>query len=156
MSKLVRKPPPAMEDMVLVAGGEVDEYHIALRFFGDDLDPDRLTELLGAKPTSACRKGDLFKGRVSQRVEKQGKWLLAMPERPGEEFEAQVDALLDGLTSDLGVWRQLSAKYNGDLFCGAWVRSWNRGMELSPSLLAKLAERGLTLGLDIYVDNDDD
>jgi hypothetical protein len=156
MAKFVRPPPPSLDDMVLLAGGEVDEYHICLRFFGDDLDPDVVSSMLGAKPTTSCRKGDLFRGKVSERIEKTGKWLLRLPEKPGGEFEPQVDTLLDGLTQDLSVWRELTGKYSADLFCGVWLRNWNRGMGLSPRLMARLAERGLELGVDIYADLEGD
>jgi len=156
MGKFVRSPPPSLEDTVLLAGGEVDEYHICLRFFGDDLDPDAVSSVLGVQPTSSCRKGDLFRGKVSERIEKTGKWLLRLPEKPGEPFEPQIDALLNTLTQDLSVWRTLTQKYNADLFCGVWLRNWNRGMGLSPQLMARLAERGLELGLDIYADHEGD
>ena len=156
MGKFVRSPPPPLEDMVLLVGGEVDEYHICLRFFGDDLDPDVVSSMLGIQPTTSCRKGDLFRGKVSERIEKTGKWLLSMPQKPGEPFEPQVESLLNGLSQDLAVWQKLTQKYNGDLFCGVWLRNWNRGMGLSPRLMARLAERGLELGLDIYADHERD
>jgi hypothetical protein len=129
---------------------EVSEYHISLRFFGDDLDPDVVSSLLGAQPTTCCRKGDLFRGKVSERIEKTGKWLLQLPEKPGESFEPQITALLGGLTQDLAIWRELTKKYSADLFCGVWLGTSNQGMELSPRLMTQLAERGLYLGLDIY------
>ena len=152
MPKFVRSPPPALADLALVFGGEVDEYHICLRFFGDDLDPDVVSSMIGAQPTSSCRKGDLFRGKVAERVERTGKWLLSLPEKQGESFEPQIDALLDALTQDLAVWRELTRKYKTDLLCGVWLRRSNRGMGLSPRLMARLAERGLHLGLDIYAD----
>ena len=136
---------------------EVSEYHISLRFFGDDLDPKVMSAALGVQPTSSCKKGDLFKGKVSERIEKTGRWLLSVPERPGESFEPQIEALLGRLTQDLAIWRQLTQKYNADLFCGLWLGRSNQGMELSPLLMRKLAERGLHLGLDIYAtDKEDD
>ena len=156
MPRFVRSPPTGPENVVYVAGGEVDEYHICLRFFGDDLDPDALSSKLGAQPTNACRKGDIFRGKVSERVERTGRWLLNLPEIPGEGFEPQIEGLLRRLTQDLGVWRELTAKYKGDIFCGVWLRNWNRGMCLPPELMAQLAERGLELGLDIYTDTDRD
>jgi hypothetical protein len=142
--------------VVWVAGGEVDEYHICLRFFGDDLDPEVVSSMLGAQPTSACRKDDIFRGKVSERVERTGRWLLNMPEKPGESFEPQIEDLLGRLTQDLAVWRELTEKYKADIFCGVWLRNWNRGMGLSPTLMHRLAERGLELGLDIYADSDRD
>jgi hypothetical protein len=79
-----------------------------------------------------------------------------MPEKPGESFEPQVEDLLGRLTQDLTVWRELTQRYKADIFCGVWLRNWNRGMGLSPALMQRLAERGLELGLDIYADSDRD
>jgi hypothetical protein len=50
MSKFVRQPPAVFEDAILIAGGEVDEYHICLGYYGDELNPDELSALLGRKP----------------------------------------------------------------------------------------------------------
>jgi hypothetical protein len=35
MCKFVRHPPAVFEDAILIAGGEVDEYHIYLGYYGD-------------------------------------------------------------------------------------------------------------------------
>jgi len=158
MSKFVRSPPPEFEngDFVLIAGGEVDEYHISLRFFGEALDPDEITRQLGQQPTSTCRKGDVTVGKntKAERIEPRGKWLLKAPIQPGANFEDQITTLLATLTPDLAVWRSLTSNFDTDLFCGVWLRRWNRGMDLSPRLMEALSLRGLALSLDIYVDYD--
>jgi len=79
-----------------------------------------------------------------------------VPEKPGDEFELQIETLLNSLTQDLSIWRELTQKYKVDILCGVWIRNWNRGMGLSPRLMAKLAERGLYLGLDIYAELEGD
>ncbi len=135
---------------------EVSEYHICLRFFGDQLDPCAVSTLLGAQPSSSCRKGDVFRGKVSDRIEKTGKWLLRLPEIPGESFEPQIRSLFDGLTQDLMLWRKLSTDFDADIFCGVWLGSSNQGMDLSPALMTNIAERGLHLSLDIYESDKDD
>lgn len=54
------------------------------------------------------------------------------------------------LTSDLNVWRELSSKYEPDLFVGLLMEVFNEGLEVSSDCLAMLGERGVKLGLDIY------
>jgi hypothetical protein len=50
----------------------------ALRFRGDRLEPDRLTEILGADPTIAYRKGEIFKkSRGNEACGRTGVWLLS-------------------------------------------------------------------------------
>jgi hypothetical protein len=68
---------------------------------------------------------------------------------PGD-LNAQITELLSGLTADLSVWRDLTRRYRGDLFCGLFMDEGKEGVELTPSTLAAMGARGLLLDLDIY------
>jgi hypothetical protein len=94
MPKFVRQPPAVFEDAIGVAGGEVDEYHICLGYYGDELNPDELSDLLGRKPNSSSLKGDLVNKNERTRIEKTGKWILSARETPGEPLEPQIADLL--------------------------------------------------------------
>jgi hypothetical protein len=155
MRKFVMQPPAALEDAILVAGGEVDEYRICLGYYGDELNPDEVSAQLGRNPTSCVRKGDIVHRNDRTRIEKTGKWILNAREAPGEPLEPQITDLLESMTADLSVWRSLAARFRVRFVVGAWIRSWNRGLEISRSLLQQLSERGLGLGVDIYVDHDE-
>ena len=155
MPKFVRQPPAALEDAILVAGGEVDEYHICLGYCGDELNPDELSAVLGRKPTSSSLKGDIVHKNDRTRIEKSGKWILNAREVPGKPLEPQIANLLESMTADLSVWRSLAKRFRVRFVVGAWIRSWNRGLEISPGLLRQLSERELGLGVDIYVDYDE-
>ncbi len=156
MVKYVRQPPSSPADVVWIAGGEVDEYHISLGFFGDDLDPEEVTSILGGSPTSICRKGDAVASEVAARVERTGRWLVALPIRPGEALEPQLEQLFASLNQNVDVWQSLTKRFKARFSVGAWIRSWNRGLEISPTLLKSISERGLGLGIDIYSDSEDD
>lgn len=119
----------------------------SIRVFGEDLDPAEVTELLGAEPTHQSRKGDI---RPSGFIVQQGSWRLQAPEQEPGDLEGQVRGLLSVLTDNLAIWRDLGARYRVDVFCGLMMEATNEGLSLSPSLQALLAERGLSLGLDIY------
>jgi len=123
-----------------------------LRFFGDDLDPDEVSALLGCNPTSAVRKGDILTmgstGRT--RIAKTGRWSLNAADCGPEDIESQVFAILGGLTGDMDVWRSLSKRFEADLFCGVFMGSGNDGLVLSPKALLALGQRGIALELDIY------
>jgi hypothetical protein len=129
-------------------GGPIDGCSASLRLFGDDLDPDVVTELLGAAPTTACRKSDVT--RLTTRTERQGKWLLSIDHQVGMTLEAVINELLDRVTGDLMVWAELTRQFKVDLFCGLHIKEWNRDLSFSPETLRRVAERGLELGLDIY------
>jgi hypothetical protein len=146
--------PPTKPDgeLVWIAGGAIDESSITLRFFGDDLVPDELTQLLGVEPSIAYRKGDIFRGKTYDRIYDIGSWRLRS-ERSESDLEDKIDRLLDKLPSDLEIWHDLTRKFQVDLFCGLWMKRWNRCLDFKAATLHRMAERGLSIGLDIYVDD---
>jgi hypothetical protein len=148
----LRLPPdrPTDDQVLLHAGGDVDRCSICLRVFGEDLDPDTVSEMLGAVPTSACRKGDVHRGKQFDRIEKQGKWLMNLDQHRELRLDNLINRLLDQLTDDLSIWHELTLRYEVDLFCGLHLEQWNRGLGLLPSTMLRVGERGLELGLDIY------
>jgi hypothetical protein len=54
------------------------------------------------------------------------------------------------LPDDRSVWASLTSRFAVDLICDLMVRCVNRGFELPPETLALVAERGITLGFDIF------
>lgn len=105
--------------------------------------------MLGSKPTLSRRKGEAITGQDG-RIAETGSWLLSSERQSKSPLELQVAALFGRLTSDLSVWKQLTARYYADLFCGLWSEAFNRGLELSPEILRMVSDRGLRLGLDVY------
>ncbi|GJE40986.1 DUF4279 domain-containing protein [Methylobacterium soli] len=122
---------------------------VALRIFGDPLDPDEITQRLGIEPTGWARKGDTRRTASGRDVVAwSGSWRLDAG-IPGD-LNTQIGALLTRLPSDPSLWRELSHRYQCDVFCGLFLREGNEGTELQPQILSMLGERGLPLGLDIY------
>ena len=78
------------------------------------------------------------------------RWRVAAPDSQGADLDAQVNSILSRLTSDLGVWQQLSSKYQVDLFCGLFLERPNRGVTLRAETMAQLGARGISFGFDIY------
>ena len=69
---------------------------------------------------------------------------------PGD-LDGQIAELLDQLTSDLGVWVDLTSRYRADIFCGLFLVEHNEGISISSETALKIGQRGLKLDLDIYV-----
>lgn len=67
-----------------------------------------------------------------------------------ENLDSQISELLNKLSSDLAVWKEIDSKFKIDLFVGLFMNESNEGLELSPASLKSLGERGILLGLDIY------
>jgi hypothetical protein len=129
----------------------ISETHAALRFYGDDLDPEELSASLGGQPSSSARKGDVVKSKKTgrERIEKTGRWTLSVERREPGDLNGQIGEILSPLTNDLLVWQRLG-KYQPDLFVGFFLQESNEGIEVSAECLAMLAERGISLGLDVY------
>lgn len=139
-------------------GGPIARLSIAVRVASDTLDPDAITRLMGVQPKFAARKGDtrISGGQtVTQRV---GIWTFGITDEPSGEWELDdaVGALLARLPDDLAIWQELRRHHRIDLFCGLFMGSDNQGADLRPETLRQLADRGLTLDLDIYGPPPDD
>jgi hypothetical protein len=120
-------------------------------FYGDHLDPSEITALLGGEPTDGARMGDAW--RLASGREKTyptGSWRLNAPDREPANLDEQIEMLFGGLTTDLGVWRELATRYRGVVFCGLFLGSQNEGVKISPPSLVTIGERGLTIDFDIY------
>jgi len=130
---------------------DIDGTSVTLRFFGDDLDPDELSRLLGSEPTLARRKGDpLADGSTAET----GSWLLSSQQMSRNAIEAQLHSLFDRLTPELHVWSKLADRYHGDVFCGLWAAGAHRGTRLSVAAIGRFAERKLAIAFDVnFVDD---
>ena len=74
-----------------------------LRIIGDDLVPERITELLGCEPTASQTKGQIIRGHKTGQeiVMKKGMWRLEATDCEPEDLDRQVPELLGKLTQDL-------------------------------------------------------
>ena len=129
------------------AGGEVDECSLLLRFFGDELEPEAITALLGAPPTLACRKGDAVPRPPLPAPS--GRWLLEC-EQTTDTLDHQIMLLFGDLTDDLSVWESLAQNHKAELKCHLFMRRWNRGTVLLAETVEAIGARHLQLVFDIY------
>jgi hypothetical protein len=135
-------------------GGDVEEASVSLTYSAPDLDAKEVTRLIGAHPTRAWNAGDLRAMPGTSRTgimrsDDYGLWQLHT-ERSDRPADEQISDLLSECTSDLGIWRDLSDRYQASLAVVAHAENWNREVHLSASVLQQLAERGLRFWVDIY------
>lgn len=152
MGKLIRI--RGAEESVVSVGGPVDEAQPTLCVYGDDLDPDDVTRLLGSPPSRSHRKGDVL-GSKGARA-RTGAWLLESSSPASGDLEARILELLTHVTTDAEAWRQLSQGRTVRMSCMLTLREWSRGLSLSADLLADLANRRVELDFSIYFIGDDD
>lgn len=130
---------------------EIHETTMTLRFFGDDLEPDELTSRLGCQPSVGARMGEVWTTmRGTEKIARTGTWRLNANDRQPGDLDAHVTELLASLNEDLAVWKDLTARFKADVFCGVWMKQSNEGASLSAETMMSLGGRGLALSFDIY------
>ncbi len=121
----------------------------SLRVFGDSLEPEEVSALLGRPPTREHRTGDKVPGN-SDAVEPTGAWILDSALSEKAELEEHVEALLGSLSNDVDEWSRLTDRFSASIHCGMFLDQYNEGFELSPRIAQALSERGLVIAFDIY------
>jgi hypothetical protein len=137
--------------MAKVSGSEC-----TLRFLGDELDPDEISERLGVLPTYAARKGEAMMSPGKKKMmARTGIWGRQVPTRAPGNIDVQVMTLLEGLTDDLDTWRELAARHAGQFFVGLFMEEPNEGIDIRPETLLAVGTRGLKLSFDLYALNEE-
>ena len=129
-----------------------------LRIGGDDLQPDKITEFLGCKPTKSQTKGQIFSSKKSgkERAAKTGMWRFSVADATPANLDAQIVEIFQQLPSDMTKWEQLSSRYDIDLFCVLFLNKTNDVILIAPEPMKILSSRGVTLTLDMYASKPDD
>jgi hypothetical protein len=128
---------------------DIEKLEIELRVTGDDLDPDRITRMLGVNPTVAARKGEEIDVGGVPVAQHTGIWAYALPASPEWELGDAIDTLLERLPHDPALWESLAGWASVAVVCGLFVHNVDRAADLTPDTLARLAERRLALSLQI-------
>ena len=80
--------------------------------------------------------------------------MSALEQKP-ENLDVQIKEILAQLTNDLGVWRELTDKYQSNVFCGMFMSTGNDGISLASATLLALGNRGLEVWMDVYDHTED-
>jgi hypothetical protein len=128
---------------------DIEKLEIELRVTGDDLDPERITRMLGVNPTVAARKGEEIDVGGVPVAQHTGIWAYALPASPEWELGDAIDTLLERLPHDPALWESLAGWASVAVVCGLFVHNVDRAADLTPDTLARLAERRLALSLQI-------
>ena len=135
-------------EVIAEVGGVVDESGVTLAVYGADLDPEHVTQLLGVEPTESFHRG-FQKGPRSPPLP-HGAWFLQVrgeaPNGPG----VQLGKLMMRLPNSPEVWAELRSAYRVQFRVGIHMEGWNRGFELNPDVIARVAATGIGMTFDIY------
>ncbi|AMO72354.1 DUF4279 domain-containing protein [Sphingorhabdus sp. M41] len=131
--------------------GTVSETSVGLRFFGDDLNPDEITIKLGCEATIGVQKGGTWlTAKGATKIARTGSWRRHTPRLSPGDLDRQIELLLSQMSDDLGIWNDLTSRFQADIFTGLFLKDQNEGISLSPLTLVAIGSRGLKLDLDIY------
>jgi hypothetical protein len=130
-------------------GRDIDRIEVALRVTTDELDPERITRMFGVAPTFAGRKGDEIDRDGVPAMQSTGIWSYALPASPEWELGDAIDTLLEQLPADPALWESIAGWADVAIVCGLYVHDADHAASLLPDTLARLAERRLTLRLEI-------
>jgi hypothetical protein len=124
---------------------------VSLGIYGEPLEPERITELLGLTPTRWGRKGEI---RISPRAKvpprKNSFWLLSSPLADSEPLDAHLSWLMDKLEPKRQALEELAKEYKVQFVCGFSSENGQGGCTFDPRLLNRLSSLGLPLVLDLY------
>ncbi len=130
------------------------QYSVALRFSGDDLDPNFVSEKLQLTPAQAWKKGEDARPRSVT-----GGWEFRLePEnaRFWNSMEAGMNALMDALTPFRREIRDLAMQYHATWWIGHFQTSLAGGPTLAPATLERLCAFGIALSIDNYFSQGDE
>ena len=135
---------------------DISRSTVSIRLFGSELNPDKITQLLGCEPSSAAKTGEKIIERNGQeRIVKKGFWHLTYGESDEVILEEKIELLFGKLTTNLDSWREVTRNLDtADIFCGLFIDNWSEGFTLSQSILKKISDRNLEIGFDIYSPTD--
>jgi len=118
-----------------------------------EVDPDRITDLLGLTPTSVARRGE---PRPSGRPHDFNMWKLELHAAPlvdGRQHADAVATLIDQLKGREQLFAELATTIRPErisIYGGFYVSDEQQGIWLDPDQMAVLAACGIGWGLDLF------
>jgi Domain of unknown function (DUF4279) len=161
---LMKRPRPSPPEGVPVGttqlGGPIDWFSASLHVSSEDLDPDRITELLGRAPSRQQRKGVLLlRPDGSPRyIPRFGRWSRDLQPLDTDEWDVSevVRLLFEDLPASPEIWSQVKSLGRARVALGLSLGKNNQEFEFEPELLQFLADRSASIWFDIYGPDDHD
>lgn len=145
--------PIRKEEILTEVGGLVDESRATLALYGDDLDPDGVSKMLGCAPSHAHRKGDRRGGTAVPFSS--GAWLLTVETKAPKGPDAAIATLLARFPETPEFWRPVLDKFSVSIRVGIHTCGWNRGFGLPADIVARVGRIGVPIDFDLYLYGDE-
>ena len=124
--------------------------HVSIRIFAPYLLPEDVTKNLQILPDHIHHQGDYPRNNPNYSAYKHGMWLLNSKTMEDQPLEAHLDNLLTILEPNSSYLKRLAQETTIDVYCVLYAQS---GFQLSPQILKRLGDLGITFGVVLY--NDD-
>ena len=122
----------------------------SFRILGDTLEPDEVSGILGLQPTRSGRRGERMSPSSSKTLLRKSVWILQTPLSDQAPLQDHLEWLLDTLEPKRDAIGEFTKQYETDFFCGFSSENGQGGCTFESSLLARLANLGVPLVLDLY------
>jgi len=121
---------------------------VAIVITGFSCDPDDITRVLGVRPTDVWRRGDTIPPSTRRRVS--NGWRLESSLPRDRSLEEHVTTILDRVSPSLHSLQELTTRPEIELACAVYFGNQAPEMYLAPPLLARIAQFGASLDVDLY------
>lgn len=154
LKTMSKDPPPNGPAALVEVGGAIDESAVTLAIYGEHLNPNEVTQLLGVEPTKSFRSG--HKPGPRSPAIGHGAWFFEVRGKAPAGPDAQLELLLSKLPESASIWQELNRHYKVQIRFGLHMQGWNKGFCMEASLLSRLASMGVALVFDLYAYDDKD
>lgn len=127
------------------------ESAVSLRFWGEALVPDEITNALGVQPQIAHSKGKSLTPSLTPPAPF-GIWIYFAEESDNRSLDDKILTLLQQMPQALDIWYYLTDKHPGAIFCGLRFDQQDCGQFLSATTLNEVVERRLSIDFDLKFD----
>jgi len=135
-------------------GGEMDWFSISLRIFSDNLEPNQITKLLRYNPTKELKKNDPINNK-SKRISEKNVWELTLKANDSSKnINSEILNILNNINKNKRSWKIINNHSRVDLFIGMVMKSKNKGIEIDPILMRLLGKLNITIGFDVYYEEE--
>lgn len=137
-------------------GGPFDRVFFELSVIDDDLEPKRITDLVGVDATVSYKKGDETPSGSQYR--KTGAWILKSGEIKLSEDDYGDVTFLNWIKNlpNNNVWKELKSKYVVELSLIGYTHQMNSDFKLTSEIMFELSSRGLDLKIEPFLSLEDD
>lgn len=137
-------------------GGPFDRLFFEINIFGDDLDPNEITQMLGVPPSLCYRKDD-ERPKGSQYY-KTGGWILrsgAVPLSDDDTGEVEFESWVKSLPGNKMIWDDIQMRFTVSVRLVGYTDQWNADFLISSTTIMELAKRGLPLAIEPFLSLDE-